>query len=181
MFSQQGIDASGNISTRYEDFDHLIPTGGKFTPNILFNFKTGAGHMAAGKIIFSSTGSVIAKDLQLTGNSKFNLSSVSVDPQGKGEITELNSFVGDYDTSFSLGIRWGNDNPNAFIVGEVYIGRFVNYSLFSANINATIPGRNGDVRFSGCGYEPLGTGEGDGTHLYYSSINLKIKSTLEYI
>lgn len=58
MFSQQGIDASGQTSTQYQNFDPEIPTGGEFTPNILFDFRTGAGHMAAGKIKFGSDGSV---------------------------------------------------------------------------------------------------------------------------
>lgn len=58
MFSQQGIDASEQTSTQYQNFDPEIPTGGEFTPNILFNFRTGAGHMAAGKIKFGSDGSV---------------------------------------------------------------------------------------------------------------------------
>ena len=58
MFSQQGIDASEQTSTQYQNFDPEIPTGGEFTPNILFDFRTGAGHMAAGKIKFGSDGSV---------------------------------------------------------------------------------------------------------------------------
>lgn len=69
MFSQQGIDSNGQISTQYQNFNPESPTGGIFTPNILFNFRTGAGHMAAGKIKFGSDGSVSATDLQLTGNS----------------------------------------------------------------------------------------------------------------
>lgn len=58
MFSQQGIDSSGQVSTQYQNFNPETPTGGVFTPNILFNFRTGAGHMAAGKIKFGDDGSV---------------------------------------------------------------------------------------------------------------------------
>lgn len=64
-FSQQGIDASGQISTQYQNFDPEIPTGGEFTPNILFDFRTGAGHMAAGKIKFGSDGSVDLTNIKI--------------------------------------------------------------------------------------------------------------------
>lgn len=65
MFSQRGIDASGQISTQYQNFDPEIPTGGEFTPNILFDFRTGAGHMAAGKIKFGSDGSVDLTNIKI--------------------------------------------------------------------------------------------------------------------
>ena len=65
MFSQQGIDASGQTSTQYQNFDPEIPTGGEFTPNILFNFRTGAGHMAAGKIKFGDDGSVDLTNIKI--------------------------------------------------------------------------------------------------------------------
>lgn len=65
MFSQQGIDASEQTSTQYQNFDPEIPTGGEFTPNILFNFRTGAGHMAAGKIKFGSDGSVDLTNIKI--------------------------------------------------------------------------------------------------------------------
>lgn len=65
MFSQQGIDASEQTSTQYQNFDPEIPTGGEFTPNILFDFRTGAGHMAAGKIKFGSDGSVDLTNIKI--------------------------------------------------------------------------------------------------------------------
>lgn len=65
MFSQQGIDASGQTSTQYQNFDPEIPTGGEFTPNILFDFRTGAGHMAAGKIKFGDDGSVDLTNIKI--------------------------------------------------------------------------------------------------------------------
>lgn len=65
MFSQQGIDASEQTSTQYQNFDPEIPTGGEFTPNILFDFRTGAGHIAAGKIKFGSDGSVDLTNIKI--------------------------------------------------------------------------------------------------------------------
>lgn len=65
MFSQQGVDSSGQISTQYQNFNPETPIGGAFTPNILFNFKTGAGHMAAGKIKFEADGSVSLSNIKI--------------------------------------------------------------------------------------------------------------------
>lgn len=65
MFSQQGIDSSGQVSTQYQNFNPETPTGGVFTPNILFNFRTGAGHMAAGKIKFGDDGSVDLTNIKI--------------------------------------------------------------------------------------------------------------------
>lgn len=61
MFSQQGINpsSSNSIVFNYEDFDPSNIYEGTFTPNILFNFKTGEGHFAAGKLKFTSDGSII--------------------------------------------------------------------------------------------------------------------------
>lgn len=56
MFSQQGIDADGDESTHFEYFNKDNPYNGDFIPNILFNFATGEGHLAAGKIRFYSDG-----------------------------------------------------------------------------------------------------------------------------
>ena len=64
-FSQQGIDSSGQVSTQYQNFNPETPTGGVFTPNILFNFRTGAGHMAAGKIKFGDDGSVDLTNIKI--------------------------------------------------------------------------------------------------------------------
>lgn len=59
MFSQQGINpsASNAETTQYQLFDEGHIYDGSFTPNIMFNFKTGAGHLAAGKIKFNIDGS----------------------------------------------------------------------------------------------------------------------------
>lgn len=65
MFSQQGIDSSGQVSTQYQNFNPETPTEGVFTPNILFNFRTGAGHMAAGKIKFGDDGSVDLTNIKI--------------------------------------------------------------------------------------------------------------------
>lgn len=59
MFSQQGINPSASDAStmQYQLFDEDHIYDGSFTPNIMFNFKTGAGHLAAGKIRFNADGS----------------------------------------------------------------------------------------------------------------------------
>lgn len=78
MFSQQGIDASGQTSTQYQNFDPEIPTGGEFTPNILFDFRTGAGHMAAGKIKFGSDRSVDLTNIKINNAIVQNIKQYSL-------------------------------------------------------------------------------------------------------
>lgn len=60
MFSQQGINpSSSNASTtEYQEFDEDHIYDGTFTPNILFDFSNGTGHLAAGKIKFMEDGQV---------------------------------------------------------------------------------------------------------------------------
>lgn len=60
MLSQQGINPSSNnaITTDYQNFDVAHIYDGTFTPNIMFNFATGAGHFAAGKIKWDGSGNL---------------------------------------------------------------------------------------------------------------------------
>lgn len=64
MMSQQGIDADGNESSSYQNYGkkRYDPNTGQsadlFTPNILFNFLTGAGHLGRKNIVFGSDGSI---------------------------------------------------------------------------------------------------------------------------
>lgn len=69
MFSQQGINpsASGATTMQYQLFDEDHIYDGSFTPNIMFNFKTGAGHLAAGKIKFDSSGNITTNNLYVDG------------------------------------------------------------------------------------------------------------------
>ena len=66
MLSQHGVDADGNESDDYRNFGKIRynPSTGEsqnlFTPNLLFNFLTGAGHLARKNIEFWEDGSVKA-------------------------------------------------------------------------------------------------------------------------
>lgn len=69
MFSQQGINPSSSnaVTTNYENFDKDHIYDGTFTPNIMFNFATGAGHLAAGKLLFDEEGNCTLNNLYIKG------------------------------------------------------------------------------------------------------------------
>lgn len=69
MFSQQGINPSAsNASTmQYQLFDEDHIYDGSFTPNIMFNFRTGSGHLAAGKVLFDANGNCTLNNLYIKG------------------------------------------------------------------------------------------------------------------
>lgn len=60
MYSQTGIDAAGEISNQFDLFDPdaLGKPDAPFTPNILFDFNKGSGHLGGGKIVFNSDGNI---------------------------------------------------------------------------------------------------------------------------
>lgn len=58
MFSQYGVDANGNSTNAYRQFGTDA-----FTPNILFNFLTGAGHLAAGNIYWDEMGEMYRRTM----------------------------------------------------------------------------------------------------------------------
>ena len=101
MFSQQGINPSSSnaTTTDYENFDSTHIYDGTFTPNIMFNFATGAGHLVAGKIKFDESGDVTLNNLYMTGYVQENYkvvtsgaTSVDFDPETKNYIfTETNT------------------------------------------------------------------------------------------
>lgn len=58
MFSQNGFDANGNITSNYKDF---TPDMNKFIPMILFDFLKGTGHLGGKSIRFDEYGRIIMK------------------------------------------------------------------------------------------------------------------------
>ena len=65
MFSQQGINSSGGISTNYEDFNYSNPfnPNNNFRPNVCINFKTGEYWASAGAVYIGKTGIKINQQL----------------------------------------------------------------------------------------------------------------------
>lgn len=74
MMSQQGIDADGNESSSYQNYGkkRYDPNTGQsadlFTPNLLFNFLTGAGHLGRKNIEFGADGTVTLKGVKSKNN-----------------------------------------------------------------------------------------------------------------
>lgn len=142
MFSQQGIDASGQISTNYEAFEPTNPTAGVFIPNIAFNFKTGEGFLAAGKIRFDTSGNItadnlVASNISLTGNIRQELQEIFLSGLD-ANIHSLNAYTtSDADTSTTLLIAKSNgvlDNAS------IYRGVILNVSrsaIITVNIHSS--------------------------------------------
>lgn len=70
MMSQQGVDADGKESSNYQGYNtfRFDPNTGEskrlFTPNLLFNFLTGAGHLGRKNIEFGADGTVTLKGVK---------------------------------------------------------------------------------------------------------------------
>lgn len=165
MFSQQGIDSSGQASTQYQNFNPETPTGGVFTPNILFNFRTGAGHMAAGKIRFYDNGNASLADLSienvyLSGNTiqEYAITNLTLDDTN---IYSLNAIIrndSSGDAHLRIASEYGVLDPDKWYKGiifnsavdgsaKIYFDEPYNYARISAPVGegqawvtyATIP------------------------------------------
>lgn len=70
MFSQQGVDENGNITTRYENFNPENPfaEGNTFYPNVCFNFKTGEAWLGQNKIRIDSDGAIYLSEFRVSEN-----------------------------------------------------------------------------------------------------------------
>ena len=74
MMSQQGVDHRGASSSNYQNYNRPVydPDTGQslpgFTPNLLFNFLTGAGHLARKNIEFGADGTVTLKGVKSKNN-----------------------------------------------------------------------------------------------------------------
>lgn len=110
MFSQQGINpSSGNSSTSdFENFDEEQIYDGTFTPNIMFNFKTGAGHLAAGKVLFDANGNITTNDVYFKGNMQAVYEEIS--SGGLVELRNNNYLVSGSQPSIEIKVPF-NDNP----------------------------------------------------------------------
>lgn len=125
MFSQQGINPStGSSSLNYQQFDSNRVYDGSFTPNILFNFKTGAGHLAAGALKWDSNGNTSLNNLYISGyvqeNYKYIDSTNQLDLSGdcKNYVITANDNTTDYWTISALNVF--NKQQNSPVAISVY-------------------------------------------------------------
>ena len=164
MFSQQGINpsASGASTMQYQLFDEDHIYDGSFTPNIMFNFKTGAGHLAAGKILMDSSGNLTINTLNLKGNITYSYK----------ELTSGNSNLSNhYSKYFYKGSSVFNLNLQVDVEdGEEYAD-YYEFSIYNTS--------NFDMYITGDYWDPAP--EGAVTNLGLSTINLEAKQTLELL
>lgn len=171
MFSQQGIDSSGQVSTQYQNFNPETPTGGAFTPNILFNFKTGAGHMSAGKIKFDAEGNcelsnLSATNIQLSGNivQEYEESDVSLDPT----IHSLNAIIhADSISSVDFAI---SEEYDKLTLNKLYRG-----IVFNTGVDGPIT-----VNFIGSNTVRIATSYGEGFNELYNVV-IPGQAAMEYL
>ena len=171
MFSQQGINSSGQVSTQYQNFNPETPTGGAFTPNILFNFKTGAGHMSAGKIKFDAEGNcellnLSATNIQLSGNivQEYEESDVFLDPT----IYSLNAIISaDSISSVDFAI---SEEYDKLTLNKLYRG-----IVFNTGVDGPIT-----VNFIGSNTARIATSYGEGFNELYKVI-IPGQAAMEYL
>lgn len=171
MFSQQGINSSGQVSTQYQNFNPETPTGGAFTPNILFNFKTGAGHMSAGKIKFDAKGNcelsnLSATNIQLSGNivQEYEESDVSLDPT----IHSLNAIIhADSISSVDFAI---SEEYDKLTLNKLYRG-----IVFNTGVDGPIT-----VNFLGSNTVRIATSYGEGFNELYNVV-IPGQAAMEYL
>ena len=171
MFSQQGLDASGQISTNYEAFSPTNPTTGVFTPNIAFNFKTGEGFFAAGKIKFDANGKIMANNL-LLGSSVSQVYTVAdklIDPDAA--ITTFYSSVNS-DTSGNFEFNLSPEIISILEVGKAYNGSILNDTMWDQNITGLNLWVGGDPQFND---------EGDLTRVKCNMVTIGPDCVFDYI
>lgn len=168
MFSQQGIDANGQVSTNYESFDRTNPTAGIFTPNIAFNFETGEGFLAAGKIRFDASGNVYMNNISLQNNVIQSYENVGMDSP---YITSLHSSIDYADSTCTFTVKLSSDIKSILETDKFYSGVIINNTMYDQIIDGISVNAPGDRRFND---------EGDIHNIACSKIKLGAYSILSY-
>lgn len=171
MFSQQGIDNDGNISTQYTLFTPDEPIGGAFTPNIMFNFATGAGHLAAGKIKFDANGTIVADYLQLGSSISQSYTYANKTIDSNAAITTFYSSIGSDDTAY-FNFKLSPEIVSTLEVGKAYSGSIYNHSIYNQQISGIHVHVGGDAQFND---------EGDLSDVDSTSVLLGPNCVFDYI
>lgn len=141
MISQAGTNTLGSPSTDWESFDPENPKGGTFIPNIAFNFLTGAGFMAGGKITFNENGSVELNSLVLKGGVAREYTEVA----DTYIVKDLYSSISNFPTLISEYTFYPDPIKNNLSVGKVYEGAIIN----NADVILTVVEINGKISYNG--------------------------------
>ena len=142
MFSQEGVDASGN-SKKYSDFtDPKLAVGnGEFIPNICLNAVTGEGWFAGKNIVFNKDGSGYVGNKTIEWSNEYSLineSSCTIDVYGakdpeigsepipKTNVLHINAIAGNGDIGYNKSHELVLNLSNYKFVGENL--KITNYS-----------------------------------------------------
>lgn len=160
MFSQQGVDKNG-VSRTYDDIDGkgtaatiTAISNGTWIPNILLNFKTGAGHFSAGNIVWDAEGNLSFLNSEIANGVKFTHKGANyiLGPReglytagiritkGADENTPIAEIYG-HDMgnqhSSSINLSYEDNTGNAesydFVKGSIYIQPALKYSHYIKN------------------------------------------------
>ena len=159
MFSQQGVDESGNTSTHYENFNSVTPGEPAdstdpakpgirtFIPNIMFNFATGTGHLAAGKVKFNANGTIVADYLQLGSSISQSYTYADKTIDSNAAITTFYSSIGSDDTAY-FNFNLSPEIVSTLEVGKAYSGSIYNHSIYNQQISGIHVYVSGDAQFN---------------------------------
>lgn len=126
IFSQQGIDGSGDVNYDYQNFDSSHIYDGSFCPNFLVNCATGEGHFSAGAIKFNTKSAEIGNinldsngDITASGTFKTSSTGQRVELSSTGNAMQIYNSNGvlkgsiSYETSTELSTPVLNFNYDA--------------------------------------------------------------------
>ena len=153
MFSQQGINQSGSLSTEYQLFNPNSPysSDNQFRPNIAINFKTGEVYMARGNFYCDANGNVTIKGISAQGgvftNSTENVTLPEV-PDNTSVVLRY-TFANITRLEVTKHITLGN-SLDKIIQSKYDSSKKVNYAkVDTSDTNLTLPYGYGYVEFIG--------------------------------
>lgn len=153
MFSQQGINQSGSLSTEYQLFNPNSPYSpdNQFRPNIAINFNTGEVYMARGNFYCDTNGNVTIKGINAQGgvftNSDDNVTLPEV-PDNTSVVLRY-TFANITRLEITKHIVLG-DASDKIIQSKYDSSKKVNYAkVDTANTDLTLPYGHGYVEFVG--------------------------------
>lgn len=121
-----------------------IATGPAFTPNIMFNFATGEGHLAAGKIKFASDGSVVVNNIVIKDTLIQDYVEYDITNSLDAIITKFNASISgtvSLDTEVNVVFDF-TEGYKSLETGVTYTGSVVNNSLATVSVSFTKLGYN---------------------------------------
>ena len=167
MFSQTGVDANGNQTSNYEKFGTS-----DFIPNILFDFKTGKGHLGSGKISWDTNDAKIqAEHINFIGKTMINGNFI-VDENGDLILNNITAKNGTFEGVLSGTMKNISSVNKSFSISEDGFATLSGGSRIGP-ITITNNGNLTGVRTifyptsSMYSFSPIGIGQNEDSYLSY--------------